>query len=112
MMTKLFTLAFLLASVAFAQPGSTNYNGSLTPFVNLQGSSTGYYHITSGLTGSINYNIAFPATTANDAVCLELLGNCGAGFTLTTTGTSGAATYTGGVLNIPNYTAGSAPTWE
>lgn len=36
------------------------------------------------------------------------VGSCNgtAAFTLTTTGTSGAATYTGGVLNVPQYNAG------
>lgn len=35
----------------------------------------------------------------------------GSGFTLTTTGTSGPATYTGGVLNIPQYSGGGSMTW-
>ena len=37
---------------------------------------------------------------------------CGSGgtFSLTTIGSSGAATYTAGVLNIPTYTGGSVPT--
>jgi hypothetical protein len=33
--------------------------------------------------------------------------NCSAPFSLTTSGTSGAATYSGGTLNIPQYTGGS-----
>jgi hypothetical protein len=38
--------------------------------------------------------------------------NCpSASFTLTTTGTSGPATYTGGVLNIPQYAGGGSMTW-
>jgi hypothetical protein len=34
-----------------------------------------------------------------------------AAFTLTTTGTSGAATYSSGTLNIPQYSGGSSITW-
>lgn len=38
----------------------------------------------------------------------NVLASSSVAFTLTTTGTSGAATYSGGVLNIPQYTGGGA----
>ena len=45
--------------------------------------------------------------SVNSTGALVISGS-GGGFTLTTTGTSGAATYTGGVLNIPVYSGGGA----
>lgn len=74
------------------------------------------------ITSASNTNIAFPVTTVNSQSGNVVLttsniaegtnqyfttGRAQSAISLTTTGTSGAATYTGGVLNVPTYIGGS-----
>lgn len=79
------------------------------------------------ITSASNTNIAFPVTTVNGASGTVVLttsniaegtnqyfttGRAQSAISLTTTGTSGAATYSGGVFNIPTYIGGSGTTNE
>ena len=74
------------------------------------------------ITSASNTNIAFPVTTVNGASGTVVLttsniaegsnqyfttGRAQSAISLTTSGTSGAATYSGGVFNIPTYIGGS-----
>ncbi len=74
-----------------------------------------------GFSGSVANSTTTPALTLTTTVTGMLKGNgtaisaatagtdYQAPITLTTTGTSGAATFSGGVLNIPNYSTGGSP---
>lgn len=74
------------------------------------------------ITSASNTNIAFPVTTVNGQAGTVVLttsdvaegtnqyfttGRAQGAISLTTTGTSGAATYSGGVINVPTYIGGS-----
>lgn len=116
---------------------SVNFNGSANATAALTLANTGVTASTYGTTTSVptiavdskgritsasNTNIAFPVTTVNGASGTVVLttSNIAEGsnqyftnaraqgaISLTTTGTSGAATYSGGVINVPTYIGGS-----
>jgi hypothetical protein len=99
------------------KPGSAPYD-----LLSGGGGSGGPYFNDFAVVDSAGQHIGFKlkysdGTYANKIIFPYASGSSGGGgssFTLTTTGTSGAATYSGGVLNIPNYATGggSTPTWE
>lgn len=60
-----------------------------------------------GVAGMIRYNSTVPQVEAYYSGSWNALGAASAGITLTTTGSSGASTLTGTVLNIPVYTGGT-----
>jgi hypothetical protein len=121
---------------------SVSFNGSANATAALTLANTGVTATTYGTTTSVptiavdgkgritsasNTNIAFPVTTVNGASGTVVLttsniaegsnqyfttGRAQGAISLTTSGTSGAATYSGGVFNIPTYIGGSGTTNE
>ncbi len=116
---------------------TVNFDGSANATAALTLANTGVTATTYGTTTSVptiavdakgritsasNTNIAFPVTTVNGASGTVVLttsniaegtnqyfttGRAQSAISLTTSGTSGAATYSGGVFNIPTYIGGS-----
>lgn len=116
---------------------TVNFDGSANATAALTLANTGVTATTYGTTTSVptiavdakgritsasNTNIAFPVTTVNGASGTVVLttsniaegtnqyfttGRAQGAISLTTSGTSGAATYSGGVFNIPTYIGGS-----
>ena len=116
---------------------SVSFNGSANATAALTLANTGVTASTYGTTTAVptiavdskgritsasNTNIAFPVTTVNGASGTVVLttsniaegtnqyfttGRAQSAISLTTTGTSGAATYSGGVINVPTYIGGS-----
>lgn len=105
--------------VFVAWPGIVNY-GQI-PWTATPTENQGYIN----LTGTYNYlRLNTPFYQGFGTIYVQMFGwinpaNVGSivnyatgatgSFTLTTTGTSGASTYTGGVLNIPIYSGGASP---
>ena len=108
-MKRLGVMLALLTAIAGAQTNSVG--PQVEAYINVGGLWT-------GATTPFN-SFAIDAAPAVELYCLNTSTSkwvpwtsaCAGGsssFTLTTTGTSGAATYSGGVLNIPQYTGGAA----
>jgi len=103
------SLALLLSfcALALAQgvadlPSPVAQNGALQIYWNPTGSSCSQL-MSPALLFDANFYLCGSAST-------YALFSGASTLTLTTTGTSGAATYSGGVLNIPQYSGGGSPT--
>ena len=100
-------------------------SGYLTNTGSACGTSGGSGTVGTGSAGQIAYYAASGTTVGGVSTVPVTAGGTGAAtaaaalaslggapvFTLTTTGTSGAATYTGNVINIPQYAGGGSMTW-
>lgn len=88
--------------------GSTFLNTLNAPAVSINGSTP-----ITGVQGNTGKVVAFSTGAAVGPACADANGNLtftgcsvGGSITLTTTGTSGPATLSGGVLNVPQYASG------
>ena len=88
---------------------SGNYLTALTGDCTATG--PGAVAITCTKSGGTAFGTGAFATIANYLTIANAASTYAPIFTLTTTGTSGAATYSGNVLNIPQYAAGSGMLW-
>lgn len=106
-----FVASSTLGGFLFSQPDVWGTGGNaLTITAGISQTSAGVLSVdTTAIGNGLGTINAAAINVGGSPVCTVATGctGSGAGFTLTTTGTSGAATLSGTVLNIPNYSGGS-----